>query len=102
MRVQSSGKRLFTKNFVIVATAGKTSHARIGITVSKKVDKRAVIRNRIKRLLREVFRRKYQELKENYDFVVIARQKAGDCTQAEVFRQVYGAWQYHDFLRPKL
>lgn len=45
--------------------------ARLGLAVSKKQVKRAVDRNRIKRLIREVFRHRRDSLK-GYDLVVMA------------------------------
>ncbi len=47
---------------------------RIGFAVGKRLDKRAVIRNRIRRRLRDVLRR--LELREGYDVVVLARRPA--------------------------
>lgn len=48
--------------------------ARLGIVVSKKVSKKAVIRNSLKRQIREAFRLYQSPLKE-YDVVVIGRAK---------------------------
>lgn len=47
---------------------------RVGFAVGKRLDKRAVIRNRVRRRLREVLRR--LELRDGYDVVVIARRSA--------------------------
>lgn len=47
---------------------------RIGFAVGKRLDKRAVIRNRVRRRLREVLRR--LELRDGYDVVVLARRPA--------------------------
>ncbi|MXY36023.1 MAG: ribonuclease P protein component [Dehalococcoidia bacterium] len=47
---------------------------RIGFAVGKRLDKRAVIRNRVRRRLREVLRR--LDLRDRYDVVVIARRSA--------------------------
>lgn len=52
--------------------------ARIGLAVSRKVDRRAVGRNRIKRALRECFRRLRHELAGG-DYVVVARSAAASC-----------------------
>ncbi|WP_430230011.1 ribonuclease P protein component [Nitrosomonas communis] len=38
------------------------AHPRLGLIVAKKLERHAIKRNRIKRLLREVFRRNQQEL----------------------------------------
>ena len=45
----------------------------LGLTVSKKVSKKAVIRNRIRRICRETVRVDFQFLMENLKLVVIAR-----------------------------
>lgn len=75
----------------------KQYHCKLGVTVSKKVHKRAVRRNRIKRLIREVFRNtileseSYQycvskssgsQSSKNYVFhyLIIARKYAVDCS----------------------
>ena len=48
------------------------SHHRLGITVSRKVGG-AVIRNRIKRLFREIFRRSAGEIPGHFDLVINAK-----------------------------
>src|SRR5579859_1536815 len=53
-------------------------HPRLGLAISKRVSKRAVERNRIKRLVRESFRRARQQLPP-VDLMVMARAEA--CTQ---------------------
>ena len=52
---------------------------RVGITVSKKLGK-AVVRNRVRRRLREVYRLNEQAFLPGYDIVVVARSK---CVDAE-------------------
>lgn len=47
---------------------------RVGFAVGKRLDKRAVIRNRVRRRLHEVLRR--LELRDGYDVVVLARRPA--------------------------
>lgn len=57
--------------------------ARLGLAVSRKVDKRAVVRNRIKRVLRDHFRRERHALPPG-DYVVVARAGASRATGAEI------------------
>ena len=47
-----------------------TSHPRLSILVSKKVSKKAVVRNRIRRRLMVAARPHIEQIKEPYDFVV--------------------------------
>ena len=66
------------------------SPPRLGLAVSRKVDARAVGRNRIKRALREAFRQLRAQLSGG-DYVVVARSGAKAATPAqlrEAFQQV--------------
>lgn len=73
-KVHRSGLRLSSRFFKFYVLENGLDCPRFGITVSKKVDKRAVVRNRIKRLIREVLRVLRAELVANYDIVIIARE----------------------------
>ncbi|WP_395373567.1 ribonuclease P protein component [Marinicella sp. W31] len=55
-RVFNKSRRVGSQHFLLIYHLNKQSEARLGIIVSKKVDKRAVVRNHIKRLIRESFR----------------------------------------------
>lgn len=60
-----------------------TPTARLGLAVSRKVDGRAVGRNRIKRVLRDAFRQRLAELAAA-DYVIVARPGASACSSAEL------------------
>jgi len=67
IRLSEAGRSFHTAHFIIVWCDVATCHARIGITVSRKVGK-AVVRNHIKRLIREYFRlskNKFQKAEYN-------------------------------------
>ena len=57
--------------------AGASSPTRLGITVSKKVGK-AAVRNRVKRWVRESYRRMPELCPPGLDLVVVARPSAPD------------------------
>ena len=67
-------------------------HARLGLAISKRVSKRAVERNRIKRLVRESFRRVRHQLPA-VDLMVMARELAAGVPGAELLRELDGMWE---------
>ena len=79
LAVQQRGQRLFAGKLVVLALPAGGKGPRIGITVSGKVAN-AVIRNRIKRWVREAFRAVAANLPP-VDLVVIARSGAGEIGQ---------------------
>lgn len=68
---------------------GSVPVRRIGITASRKVGG-AVVRNRVKRGVREWFRRSRGELPPDVDVVVIARPGAGQLSVPEVGERLSG------------
>ena len=74
-RVYKKGRKCWNAHFVIYVYPTQHSQPRLGITVSKKVGI-SVQRNRVKRLIREAFRRLKVELLPQYDIVVVGRKAA--------------------------
>ena len=60
---------------VLYARRNRTDTNRVGITVSKKLG-HAVVRNRVRRRLREVYRLNEAAFAPGWDIVVVARTKA--------------------------
>jgi len=50
-----------------------TDDTRVGFIVSKKVSKKAVLRNRVKRKLREVMRTNIKKIKGGFDIIITAK-----------------------------
>lgn len=67
------------------------TNARMGVVVSKKVDKSAVKRNRIKRLVREQFRQ--QKDTRLFDFIVIALPAATVAKNAQLTKELNYLWR---------
>lgn len=57
---------------------------RVGLTVSKRVDKRAVARNRLKRRFREIFRTNKDLFPSGFDFVLRALPKSLEADYGEL------------------
>jgi ribonuclease P protein component len=61
-----------SRNITILARSSGRHHPRLGLIVSKKCTRKAVVRNRIKRIIRESFRHQMARLPA-VDIVVITR-----------------------------
>ena len=59
---------------VLYARKNRTEQNRVGVTVSKKLGK-AVVRNRVRRRLREVYRLHEEQFAPGWDIVVVARSR---------------------------
>jgi ribonuclease P protein component len=70
VRVQEGGKRVHTAHFILLMTPGVGQ--RLGVTVGRRVGG-SVQRNRIKRLVREVFRRNRELFPADCAIVLVAR-----------------------------
>jgi len=82
-RVFKHGKRTASPLLALHVLAGTQGGARLGLVVSRKVDKRAVGRNRIKRVVREYFRRIRVQLPPGA-YVVLARAGAKQADNAQL------------------
>ena len=75
--VLNNGKSYVTKNLVLYVKKNEKDYNRLGIIISKKVGK-SVVRNRIRRLLKEVYRDNDVHIKSGFDLVFIVRHRAYD------------------------
>jgi len=90
--VQTHGRRVQLRHFVVVVQrhAGEdalTGPTRVGVTVTKKIAG-AVGRNRVKRVVREVFRRNRERFPAGCDVIFIARDGADALDYATVLDEV--------------
>ena len=72
-RVRQQGRSLASRLLILAWAPNEESKLRIGLIVSKRISKRAVERNYIKRLLSEAIRGLLPELPTGWDIVLNAR-----------------------------
>jgi ribonuclease P protein component len=93
-------ERVFERNahsvdgyFRVIARPSTGAGSRLGLAVSKKVERRAVGRNRIKRAVREAFRLWCAQAPETaLDIVVLARPAAAGSGNAQLFSSLERHW----------
>ncbi len=81
------GTRIKVKHFNVIYHENSVGFSRLGVVVSKKIGK-AVVRNKIKRWVRELFRRNKKLIPFPVDMLVIATRRLEETTWLE-FREEY-------------
>ena len=88
--VYSCGKRLDRYLITVFVVPNRLNGHRLGITVSRKVSRKAVNRNRAKRLLREAYRLSSNDLNmlcNKYDWVLNAKREVLTVTMVDVLNE---------------
>ena len=80
----SRGRTYFGQELSLKCSPNHLSQSRWGFVVSKKVDKRAVIRNKIKRRLRAMVRQNLTHLKGGFDVMVLTRAEIKNLTYQQL------------------
>lgn len=83
-----SFKSFSTKYFVLRVGKNNLGKVRVAIVVSKKIDKKAVIRNRIKRILASALYEFSQNSKLSLDLVFIAKKDLLYSQKKEIEKEV--------------
>lgn len=74
-RIYAKGRSGVSPYLVVYVRPNRRGHNRLGVTVSTKLG-HAVVRNRVRRRLREIFRLNQDKLTQGYDMIVVARTRA--------------------------
>ena len=98
--VYSQGASFADRYLVLYKLVNDEKLSRFGITVSGKVGK-AVVRNKIKRRLKEIIRLCPKPLKEGYDIVILARKPASEADYASLEKSVMRLLAKADMLKER-
>ena len=89
LRAQGSGKKWVSPTIVLQVAENGLPIARYGLTVSKKTDKSAIVRNRIRRRLRSAALEILPlEAKPGLDYVLVGRSAGATKDYAEIAKDL--------------
>ncbi|HEY6839347.1 MAG TPA: ribonuclease P protein component [Geobacteraceae bacterium] len=86
LELAARGNKVHTASFIIVWAITERQQTRFGATVSRKVGN-AVVRNRLKRCLREYYRL-HKQMFTAADFNIIAKQRAASLSFGDISREL--------------
>ena len=89
-RIYSKGRSAVTPYLVLYCRPNGRRHNRLGVTVSTKLGC-AVVRNRARRRLREVYRLAQGDLVQGFDIIAVARGRAVDGPYDRLTKAFYRA-----------
>jgi ribonuclease P protein component len=87
LTVKKNGHLLRCPYFLVILNTRTSGPTRLGVTVTRKIGG-AVVRNRIKRYLREFFRLKYQKLPASTDISIIGLRGVEKLSFSDIQREL--------------
>lgn len=82
-RVYNGGKSYWNRNLILYVRKNDLKNSRIGITITKKIGN-AVVRNRIRRRMKEIIRLKLGNIKNGYDLILIPKKNVQDISYKDL------------------
>jgi ribonuclease P protein component len=84
--IYSKGEKHISNTFSLFILGNGYGKGRLGLTVTKRVGK-AVERNRVKRIFREIFRKNKERINKNIDIVVHAKPEVVNKSYMEIEKE---------------
>ena len=96
-RIYRKGKSAVAPSLVVYCRRNRDGLSRLGVTVSTKVGK-AVVRNKVRRRLREMYRLNREKMRPGYDVIVVARVRAAHTPYGKLERTYLSLLKQLDLL----
>lgn len=87
-RVYQKGSFFSVEFFSVNFLPNRSKQSRLGIVVTKKVEKGAVARNKIKRRFREASRSLYDAIPAGYDVIITVKPKAKEAEYKQIEQEL--------------
>lgn len=82
-KVYIGGKNFWNRNLILYIKKNKLEESRFGITITKKIGN-AVVRNKIRRRVKEIYRLNLYRIKDGYDLILLPKKNVVDISYKEL------------------
>jgi ribonuclease P protein component len=97
-KVYKYGKNYYNRNLIMYIMKNELEDTRIGFTVSKKIGN-SVVRNRVKRRIKEIVRKNLKSIKEGYDIILIPKKNVSEINHKELENAIFHIFKLANVLK---
>ncbi len=99
-KVYKNGRNYWNRNLTIYVLKNDLDYTRVGYSVTKKIGN-SVVRNKLRRRMREIVRLNFQYLKPGYDIVIIPKKSTVNIDYFELEKNMLHLFKLSKILRNK-
>ncbi len=92
------GQAAFVRDLGFKWIKNNLPYSRFGIVVSLKVDKRAVVRNRVKRVIRAILKENLSQIVKGYDFLILTKAGIKESNYREIKNKLLNILKRNDLV----
>lgn len=82
-KVYNGGKNYWNRNLILYVRKNNMISSRVGYSITKKIGN-SVVRNKVRRRMKEIYRLNFNNIKEGYDLIFIPKKNIVDISYKEL------------------
>lgn len=82
-KIYSGGKNYWNRNLILYVKKNHMENSRVGYSITKKIGN-SVVRNKIRRRMKEIYRLNFDNIKDGYDLIFIPKKNIVDISYREM------------------
>lgn len=98
-KVAKTGQPFFVSELGFKKIPNNLKHNRYGIVVNTKIDKRAVVRNKIRRRIKEIIRLNHKDLQQGFDLMFLVRESVKELDYKDIKERLISLFKKSGLLK---
>ncbi len=82
-KIYKSGKNYWNRNLILYVRKNSLNYNRVGYSITKKIGN-SVVRNKVRRRMKEIYRLNLLNIEQGYDFIFIPKRNVTDISYKEL------------------